>query len=63
MHADDDQIITFALRWQPYGGPRREDIFVTYGITPREFDHRLREICLRRFGRASLPRPMIHTHG
>ncbi|NKZ74843.1 hypothetical protein GS934_13105 [Rhodococcus hoagii] len=51
-------IITFAVRWQPYGGPRREDIFVTFGITPREFDERLRKVCLRRFGHPSIPRPV-----
>ncbi|MFC9514956.1 hypothetical protein ACFTSD_04435 [Nocardiaceae bacterium NPDC056970] len=62
MHADDDHIITFALRWQPYGGPRREDIFVTFGITPREFDERLRKVCMRRFGHPSMPRPISRSH-
>ena len=63
MDSDDDQVLTFAQRWQPYGGPRREDIFITFGITPREFDDRLRAVCMRRFGRASMPRPMVRSHG
>ncbi|MBM4510670.1 hypothetical protein GS425_05965 [Rhodococcus hoagii] len=58
MDADDDHIITFRSAVAAVRGPRREDIFVTFGITPREFDERLRKVCLRRFGHPSIPRPV-----
>ncbi|MDH6280639.1 hypothetical protein [Prescottella agglutinans] len=63
MHSYDDQIIVFAQRWQPYGGPAREDVFVAFGITLQEFDARLRKACLRRFGHAAIPRPMTGARG
>ena len=30
-------IIDFALKWAPYGGPPRDEVFVAFGIDPKEF--------------------------
>ncbi len=34
-------MVDLALQWLPYGGPRSDDIFVQFGITPAVFARRL----------------------
>lgn len=36
-------MIEYSSRWLPYGGPRPEDTFVEFGLTPRQFAHRVFE--------------------
>ncbi|MFE5700965.1 DUF3263 domain-containing protein [Rhodococcus koreensis] len=37
MNPDDKDIFDFARLWIPYGGPRRGDILVKFGMTPSRF--------------------------
>ena len=43
----DAEILTFAVRWIPYGGPPAEDVFVTYGLTYEQFRTRIAEAVVR----------------
>ena len=48
MTADDQhvnrKILEFAKVWAPYGGAHHEDIFVAYGLTPRQYYQRLADL-------------------
>ncbi|CAG7641117.1 hypothetical protein E143388_08262 [Rhodococcus opacus] len=39
--SDGWAMVDLALQWLPYGGPRSDDIFVQFGITPAVFARRL----------------------
>jgi hypothetical protein len=42
LRTSDYQLyIAFGAAWAPYGGPRDEDIFPTFGVAPRVFFGRL----------------------
>ncbi|MFE5700388.1 DUF3263 domain-containing protein [Rhodococcus koreensis] len=44
MHSsppNQQELITFARAWAPYGGGNPEEIFVTFGITPHAYFTRL----------------------
>ena len=36
-YARDREMVQFAKVWAPYGGGPDEDIFVRFGVTPREY--------------------------
>ncbi|GAA1458582.1 hypothetical protein [Williamsia maris] len=36
------EALAFAVRWAPFGGADRDEIFVTFGLTPEQFGQRLR---------------------
>ena len=38
------KILEFAKVWAPYGGAHHEDIFVAYGLTPRQYYQRLADL-------------------
>jgi hypothetical protein len=35
------EIVAFAVRWLPFGGPPAEDVYVTFGLTYEQFRGRL----------------------
>ncbi|MET0797156.1 MAG: hypothetical protein ABWY21_07220 [Rhodococcus sp. (in: high G+C Gram-positive bacteria)] len=37
-----DDLIDFAILWRPWNGATAEDIFVTFGLSPRTYYNRLR---------------------
>lgn len=57
MSPDDQALLDYARMWAPYGGPRRGDILVEFGMSPAHFYTHLRRILDSRFlGRTSSPR-------
>lgn len=40
---DDHDILTFAVRWLPYGGPD-DEILITFGMTPQRYRECLLEV-------------------
>ena len=45
LRTGDHQLyIALGAAWAPYGGPRDEDIFLTFGVAPRVFFGRLLKI-------------------
>ena len=45
LRTGDHQLyIAMGAAWAPYGGPRDEDIFLTFGVAPRVFFGRLLKI-------------------
>jgi hypothetical protein len=38
------RMLSFALQWQHYGGGSNEDIFVNFGLSPRQYFMRLLRI-------------------
>ncbi|WP_083853121.1 DUF3263 domain-containing protein [Rhodococcus sp. DK17] len=44
MNPHDREILEFARRWAPFGGPRAADILVEFGMTPSRFAERLEEL-------------------
>ncbi|MDF3312691.1 hypothetical protein P3H15_47995 [Rhodococcus sp. T2V] len=42
--SEEENIIDFVKRWQPYGGPPPDEIFVSFGMTPARFIDKLRKI-------------------
>lgn len=42
--AVDEQMVTFAYRWMPFGGSADDDIFAEFGLTPVQFYLRVIEI-------------------
>lgn len=44
MNPYDEELLEFARRWEPFGGPRAADILVEFGMTPRRFSERLKEL-------------------
>lgn len=43
----DTELLTFTVRWLPYGGPPAEDVFVTFGLTYEQFRARIAEAVVR----------------
>ncbi|MBI3225427.1 MAG: hypothetical protein HYZ39_10250 [Mycolicibacterium cosmeticum] len=43
----DEQMVTFAYRWMPFGGSADEEVFTSFGLTPVQFYMRVREILLK----------------
>ena len=41
------EIVAFAVRWLPFGGPPAEDVYVTYGLTYEHFRERLADALVR----------------
>lgn len=39
-----EEMLSFALRWAPYGGGDPEDIWTTFGISDRTYFFRLRAL-------------------
>ncbi|RZL77584.1 MAG: DUF3263 domain-containing protein [Rhodococcus sp. (in: high G+C Gram-positive bacteria)] len=35
------ELVTFAARWHPYGGPEDEEILIYFGLTPDRYHLRL----------------------
>ncbi|MFE3254144.1 hypothetical protein ACFXPS_30370 [Nocardia sp. NPDC059091] len=64
MDSDEQQLIEFALTWQPFGGPPSEEVLTTFGISVPMFRHRVRRILItqgsvgsepfRRYARSAL---------
>ncbi|MET9214652.1 MULTISPECIES: hypothetical protein [Mycobacteriales] len=48
MNSDEQQLIDFALVWQPFGGPPSDEILATFGITEPTFRHRVHRILATR---------------
>ncbi|MDV6248057.1 DUF3263 domain-containing protein [Rhodococcus opacus] len=46
MMREDQDLLDFAIRWVPYGGARREDILVNFGMTPAQFRIRIHQILI-----------------
>lgn len=44
MSIEQQEIMRFARAWIPFGGPRPEDIFVIFGMTPARYDTALLEV-------------------
>ncbi|MGW5153744.1 DUF3263 domain-containing protein [Rhodococcus koreensis] len=44
MTREDQDLLDFASQWLPYGGARREDILVNFGMTPAQFNMRIHRI-------------------
>ncbi len=44
MDPQDRELLEYARRWAPYGGPRAADIFVEFGMTPSRFAERVQEL-------------------
>lgn len=44
MDQYDRQLLEFALRWEPFGGPRAADILVEFGMTPDRFAAQLKKL-------------------
>ena len=49
MSPDDQALLDYARMWAPYGGPRRGDILVEFGMSPAHFYTQLRRILDCRF--------------
>jgi len=41
---DEAAILAFAVKWRHWNGGPDEDIFVTFGISPEDYFHRLRRL-------------------
>ncbi|TQC44503.1 DUF3263 domain-containing protein [Rhodococcus sp. WS4] len=48
MNPYDRELLEFARRWEPFGGPSAADILVEFGMTPSRFSMRLKELRYRR---------------
>lgn len=44
MDPHDQELLEFAHRWEPFGGPSTGDILVNFGMTPSRFSARLKEL-------------------
>ncbi|REE77669.1 hypothetical protein C8E05_7216 [Rhodococcus wratislaviensis] len=44
IDTESSALVEFALRWLPFGGPRADDILVTFGISTLTFARRLQEV-------------------
>ncbi|MEU2001876.1 DUF3263 domain-containing protein [Rhodococcus sp. NPDC019627] len=44
MTPDDQVLLDYARKWAPYGGPRRGDILVEFGMSPARFYVQLQRI-------------------
>lgn len=47
----DAELLTFAVKWLPFGGAPAEDVFVTYGLTYSQFTRRLADALIHERGR------------
>ena len=43
----DEQMVTFAFRWMPFGGSADDEIFTLFGVTPVQFYLRVIELANR----------------
>ncbi|MFE2997212.1 hypothetical protein ACFXG4_19630 [Nocardia sp. NPDC059246] len=46
MNSGEQQLIDFALTWQPFGGPPSEEVLTIFGISVPMFRHRVRRILI-----------------
>ena len=46
MDAVDHAVLTFAVRWLPYGAPL-DDVFVEFGLTPAQYVQRVCDLVVR----------------
>ncbi|GAA4491714.1 hypothetical protein GCM10023094_56360 [Rhodococcus olei] len=44
MNPHEQELLDFAQRWEPFGGPSAADILVEFGMTPTRFSERLEEL-------------------
>lgn len=44
MNPHDHELLEFARRWEPFGGPSAADILVEFGMTPSRFSERLKDL-------------------
>lgn len=44
MNPIDSEIVSHARRWAPFGGPSMDDVFLTFGMTPRIYHRRIARI-------------------
>lgn len=47
MGREDTELVSFAARWAPFGGPPAEEVFVRFGITLPRFRIRVQEAAAR----------------
>ncbi|WFR72859.1 hypothetical protein P9209_02850 [Prescottella defluvii] len=47
MGHDDHDLLAFAARWAPFGGPPAEETFVRFGMTLPRFHVRVQEAAAR----------------
>lgn len=61
------ELINFAQRWAPYGGPPEDEVFVYFGLTLSQFEERLRACTSPRPASPAAPetpiRPILHLVG
>ena len=43
MNRDDQDLLTFAIRWLPYGGGPDDEILINFGLTRQRYLQRLRD--------------------
>ncbi len=55
MNTDEQALIDFALIWEPFGGPRSEDLMTTFGLTHTQFRARVGAILANRGARSDRP--------
>ena len=48
---DDNDILDFALLWEPLGGPPPKNVAIAFSIELSEFNHRLRSAARRQLAR------------
>jgi hypothetical protein len=48
---DDHDLLTFAIRWLPYGGGPDDEIFINFGMTRQHYLERLHEVIQRQCSR------------
>ncbi|GAA4478683.1 hypothetical protein GCM10023094_22740 [Rhodococcus olei] len=44
---EDNELLAFAARWAPFGGPPDEEVFLEFGMTPERFRMRVRDAATR----------------
>lgn len=50
----DWEIVTFVVKWAPYGGPREDDVIPTFGMTCQELQKRFTAIVNAMIGSETL---------
>ncbi|MFE7420282.1 hypothetical protein [Rhodococcus sp. NPDC057529] len=48
---EEDQLLRFAARWAPYGGPPAGEVLITFGMTLPRYEFRVCEALARRRNR------------
>jgi hypothetical protein len=51
MDRDDHDLLTFAIRWLPYGGGPDDEIFINFGMTRQRDLEQLHEVIQRQCSR------------